>query len=206
MNETVTSDQLDANAIQQLTAGDDTALDDLIERHGPKLFNYLVRSLQNEEDAEDLAQETFVRVYQNCSKFDKRQRFSTWMFAIATNLVRDRFRYRQRHPQVSIDDPEHSQLADSERQTDSSAVPLETMIAAERADQVRHAIQSLPEELRTPLILFEYQDQSHADIASILNCSPKAVEMRLYRARQQLRDKLSFLLETHTSHGQELDD
>jgi RNA polymerase sigma-70 factor (ECF subfamily) len=74
-----------------------------MERHAAKLFNYLIRCLQNEEDAADAAQETFVRVYQNRAKFDTNQKFSTWLYAIATNLVKDRYRYRTRHPQVSLD-------------------------------------------------------------------------------------------------------
>src|SRR5438093_12467693 len=67
------------------------------------LLNYLSRCLQSEEDAADTAQEAFVRVYQNRAKFDASQRFSTWLYAIATNLVKDRYRYRTRHPQVSLD-------------------------------------------------------------------------------------------------------
>lgn len=87
----------------RLAAGNDAALNELMERHLGKLFNYLVRSLQNEEDAADLAQETFFRVYRNRARFDARIRFSIWLYAIATNLIKDRYRYRMRHPQLSLD-------------------------------------------------------------------------------------------------------
>src|SRR2546427_2493358 len=93
----------DRTDMQRLASGHEAALNDLMERHGPKLFNYLIRCLQNEEDAADVAQETFVRVYQNRTKFDTSQQFSTWLYAVATNLVKDRYRYRTRHPQVSLD-------------------------------------------------------------------------------------------------------
>src|SRR5438093_13714687 len=91
----------DTQDMARLAAGHDTALNDLMERHAEKLFHYLVRSLQDEEDAADLAQETFVKIYQSRARFDARQKFSTWLYAIASNLVRDRFRWRSRHPQVS---------------------------------------------------------------------------------------------------------
>src|SRR5436190_20130623 len=89
--------------MKRLASGHDAALNELMERHAPKLCNYLLRCLQNEEDAADTAQESFVRVYQSRARFDPRQRFSTWLYAIATNLVKDRFRYRTRHPQISLD-------------------------------------------------------------------------------------------------------
>ena len=87
----------------QLAAGHDAALNDLMERHGEKLFHYLVRSLQDEAEAADVAQETFVRVYQNRAKFKTDAKFSTWLYTIATNLVRDRFRSKSRHPHFSLE-------------------------------------------------------------------------------------------------------
>lgn len=96
----VSSDDRDRTDMASLAAGREAALNDLMERHGEKLFHYLIRSLQNEDEAADLAQETFVRVYQNCAKFDPAQKFSTWLYAIAGNMVRDYYRSRVRHPQV----------------------------------------------------------------------------------------------------------
>src|SRR6185369_7370121 len=93
----------DASDMQQLVNGHDAALNSLMERHGERLFHYLVRHLQNEEDAAEIAQEAFVRVYQHRAKFDARQKFSTWLYTIATNLARDRLKWRSRHPQVSLD-------------------------------------------------------------------------------------------------------
>ena len=100
-------DGQDADEMARLAGGHDPALNRLMERHAEKLFHYLVRSLQNESEAADLAQETFVKVYQNRAKFDTRQKFSTWLYAIASNLVRDRYRWRARHPQVSLDAENH---------------------------------------------------------------------------------------------------
>ena len=179
----------------RLAAGHGPALNDLMERHAPKLFGYLARSLQDENDAADLAQETFVRVFQNRAKFDPRMKFTTWLYAIATNLVKDRYRHRTRHPQVSLD-AENTATGESFRETmpEQRPTPSESLQGAERAEAVRKAVGQLPEELRTPLILSEYEELSHAEIGKILECSAKAVETRLYRARIQLREKLASLL------------
>lgn len=188
-------DEFDAAEMRRLNDGHDAALNDLMARHAEKLFNYLNRSLQNEEDAADLAQEAFVRVYQNRSRFDPKQKFSTWLYAIASNLVKDRFRWRTRHPQVSIDAESaegHSSLGDT--LSDPKASPMDVAQQEERSETVRKAVASLPEDLRTPLILAEYEEKSQAEIAEILGCSIKAVETRIYRARQRLRKDLSSLL------------
>lgn len=183
---------LDRTDMERLASGHDAALNELMERHGLKLFNYLIRCLQDEEDAADAAQESFLRVYQNRARFDPSQRFSTWLYAIATNLVKDRYRYRTRHPQVSLE-AENSATGNEFRGNlpGDAATPSESIQAAERAAAVRAAVTGLPEELRTPLILSEYEDLSHAEIGEILSCSTKAVETRIYRARKQLRTVLS---------------
>ena len=188
-------DERDCADMKRLIAGRDAALNELMERHAGKLFNYLIRCLQNEEDAADAAQETFVRVYQHRAKFDTSQRFSTWLYAIASNLVKDRYRYRIRHPQVSLDAKSEATGTDfREALPQPGPTPAETLAAHERAESVRQAVGSLPEELRTPLILSEYEELSHAEIGEILQCSAKAVETRIYRARKQLRAALSALL------------
>ena len=185
----------DLTDMARLAAGHDDALNNLMERHSPKLISYLIRSLQNEGDAVDAAQETFVRVYQNCAKFNPRQNFSIWLYAIASNLVRDRYRWRTRHPQVSLD-AENGETENelSERLADEKLTPSESLQTAERAEAVRKAVAALPEELRTPLILAEYEERSQVEIGEILGCSAKAVETRIYRARKQLRATLGALI------------
>lgn len=188
-------DEQDAQDMARLAGGHDAALNDLMERHAERLFHYLVRSLQDEADAADAAQETFVRVYQNRVKFDPQQKFSTWLYAIASNLVRDRYRWRSRHQQVSLD-AENEQTGSNLKDTLQASEPLpdQTAQAEERADEVRNAVAALPEELKQPLILALYQDLPQAEIATILKCSVKAVETRIYRARQQLRTALAGLM------------
>ena len=189
-------DALDCADMERLASGHDAALNELMDRHAPRLFNYLIRCLQNEEDAADAAQEAFVRVYQNQSKFRVGQKFSTWLYAIATNLARDKKRWRARHPNVSLDaevEASGSPLSDLVAHEKSS--PSEELERMDNAEIVRKAVGELPEELRTPLILSEYEELSHAEIGEILECSAKAVETRIYRARNQLRGELSMILD-----------
>ena len=194
MSETIPEHDLDKADMERLASGHDAALNELMERHAPKLFNYLVRCLQDEEDANDTTQETFVRVYQNRMKFDPQQKFSTWLYAIATNLVKDRYRYRARHPRVSLDaESQETGKAFRESLVAQAPSPDKTLEADERAEKVRQAVAALPEELRVPLILATYEDRSHEEIGNILRCSAKAVETRIYRARQQLRTSLAGL-------------
>jgi len=144
--------------MERLKAGENTALEDLMARHGETLLHYLIRALQNEEDAADLAQETFVRVYEKRAMFDTGRKFTTWLYAIASNLVKDRYRYRSRHPQVSLE-AESPQSGGSlaDQLTAEIAPPGEKLQRNERAEAVRRAVAALPEELRLPLILAEYE-------------------------------------------------
>ncbi len=138
-----------------------------------------------------------MRVFQNRARFDSRQRFSTWLYAIATNLVKDRYRHRSRHPQVSLDAENEATGEDfRESMPEQKPTPSELLQGTERAEVVRKAVEQLHEELRAPLILSEYEELSHAEIGTVLNCSAKAVETRIYRARKQLREKLGWLLES----------
>ena len=189
------SEATDSADMEALRRGDDLALNRLMGRHREKVFRYLIRLLQDESEALDLAQETFVRVYVNRSKFNTKNRFSSWMYAIATNLARDRMRWLARHKNVSLDAP--STVTDTtlgENLPEEKHIPSETLEWQERVDEVKEALAAIPEELRTPLVLVEYEDMSQAEIAEILNCTPKAVENRLYRARKLLRERLGHLL------------
>jgi len=193
--DTESTDEQDRQDMARLAAGQDSALNDLMNRHAQRLFHYLIRQLRDESEAEDMAQETFARVFQNARKFDPRYRFSTWLYTIATNLARTKQRWRARHPQVSLEAENENTGGDLKENLPAPGVtPDEKLIGSERADSVREAISKLPEDLRTVILLFEYEEQSQQEIARVLDCTPKAVEMRLYRARLLLRESLASLL------------
>ncbi len=190
---------LDRADMTRLQDGEEGALDALMHRHAGRLHGYLVRLLQNQADAEDLAQEAFARVYEHRARFDPRHLFTTWLYTIAMNLVRDRYRWRSRHPESSLDEePGPAAVAPPTVRPDRSAPPnpADQALAVERSVAVRQAVAGLPEELRAPLILAEFEERNHAEIAAMLGCTAKAVEMRLYRARQELRRQLTRWLAT----------
>ena len=177
--------------MERLAAGHDTALNDLMERHATPVFHFLCRMLGNEDDANDLAQETFVRVFRARASFRTNEKFTTWLYTIAANLARNHFRWRSRHPNVSLE----AETGESEQTLGSTLpahdpTPNEQALAAERAAVVRAAVSKLPEDLREAIVLCEWEERSVAEAAAILETTPKAVESRLYRARQILRDRL----------------
>jgi RNA polymerase sigma-70 factor (ECF subfamily) len=185
------SDALDRADMEKLQAGHDAALNDLMARHATPVFHFLCRMTGNEEDANDLAQETFVRVFKSRKSFRSGKRFSTWLFTIAANLGRNHFRWRSRHPNVSMD-AENSGTGQTPGSMlpANSPTPNEAALAGERAAAVRQAVQKLPDDLREAIVLCEWEERSIAEAATILEATPKAVESRLYRARQILRERL----------------
>ena len=186
------SSQDDVQCMARLQKGEDTALNELMARWQQPLVSFILRYTGNAEDALDLAQETFVRVFESRDRYEPRGRFSTWLFTIATNLCHNQARWRARHPTVTL----HGSGEDDDAGLESTLpAPGDTpAAAAERRDlarAVRAHVQALPHDLKTVVLLFEYQDRGYEEIAAALGCTPKAVETRLYRARQILRESLS---------------
>jgi RNA polymerase sigma-70 factor, ECF subfamily len=186
-----TNDAQDQADMERLAAGHDAALNDLMERHATPVFHFLCRMVGNEDDANDLAQEAFVRVFRSRDSFRAGDKFSTWLFTIAANLARNHFRWRSRHPNVPLETKtgDAGQTLGGTLPANDPA-PNEQALAAERAGAVRAAVGKLPDDLREAIVLCEWEELSVGDAAAILDTTPKAVESRLYRARQMLRETL----------------
>lgn len=185
-NEPPTSPSEDAAVMARLQAGDETALHAIMERWEKPALNFIYRYVNNWSVAVDLAQETFVRVYQNRGRYEPRAAFSSWLFAIAVNLCRTHRRWESRRRHGGVEESERA-LAD---EPDTATTPDDSANRDDRARMVREAIGDLPHRLRVVVLLFEFEDLSHREIAEALGCSEKAVETRLYRARKQLREIL----------------
>lgn len=192
----IEEDARDRENMAQLVAGHDASLNDLMDRHAEAVFRFLVRMLGNEDDARDLAQEAFVRVYRSRESYRPGKKFSTWLFTIAANLARNHLRWRTRHPAVSLDAPGGDGgpgLGDGlAAHTD---IPGKDLEIKERVAAVRDAVRRLPEDLREALVLCEWEELSMAEAAEVLQTTPKAVDSRLYRARKQLRKNLARWIE-----------
>ena len=166
----------------RVQGGDEAALGTLMERWERPLKSFIGRIVLNASEAEELAQETFVRVWQQREKFRSGAEFRPWVFSIAVNLARNRLRWWRRRPTVELH--EWSQT----EETRSEGAPAEGALEiAERASAVRDAIAALPLELREAIVLFEYEQLSHVEIATAVGATAKAVETRIYRAREKLR-------------------
>jgi RNA polymerase sigma-70 factor (ECF subfamily) len=188
---TTDEESQDRADMERLQRGHDPALNDLMERHATAIFHFLCRMLGNEDDANDLAQETFVRVFRSRDSYRLDQRFATWLFTIAANLARNHIRWRTRHPNVSLNaepEPDQPSLAD----TLASDIPTaqEQTLAAERRAAVRKVVNDLPSDLREAIVLCEWEEMSVTEAATVADATPKAIESRLYRARQILRGEL----------------
>jgi RNA polymerase sigma factor (sigma-70 family) len=176
-------EQTDAELAARIQdAQDATAFDELLARHQRPVLNFCYRLLGNASDAEDVAQEVFVRVWQHLADYDPRQKFTTWLFALARHAAIDHLRWRKRHPSEP--------LAADAVLPDRVSVTGDVQ-AREIGDQIAAAVAELPEDQRTALVLAEYHGLSQAEIGEIMHCSAKSVESRLYRAKQTLRGRLA---------------
>jgi RNA polymerase sigma factor (sigma-70 family) len=181
----------DAELMLRLKNGEDLILNELMARWQQPLVAFIYRYIGREAEALDLAQETFVRVYATRHRYAVRGKFSTWLFTIAANLCRNHLRWRRRRgesaPETS--DTEDAEFAERIQSLDDS--PDQAAIRSESISLIKVAIDKLPHDLKTVILLYEYQSLSYGEISSVLGCSDKAVEMKLYRARHLLRETLS---------------
>ena len=167
----------DSELMGRVREGDEVAFGALMGRWELPVKRILARIVQNSADAEDLAQEAFLRVWQNRARFHAEAEFRPWLFAIAVNLARNRLRWWRRRPIVEL---EKWEIADP---GEGSQATLERK---ERAEAVRAAVAELPLDQREALVLFSYEGLSHAEIAAALGGTAKSVEAKLYRARERL--------------------
>ena len=188
---TIEAEALDRADMARLREGQDAALNDLMNRHATAIFQFLYRMVGTAEDANDLAQEAFVRVYRHRDRFRPDSSFSTWVFTIAANLARNQLRWRARHPTVPLDaTASGSTQTYGELLPSGDQAPDDELLLEERRAAVRAAVAELPGDLREALLLFEFEDRSMTEAATILGTTQKGIESRLYRARGQLRERL----------------
>jgi|HubBroStandDraft_6_1064221.scaffolds.fasta_scaffold736344_2 RNA polymerase sigma-70 factor (ECF subfamily) len=185
----------DHSCMVRLIAGDDLALNELMERWQKPLLSFILRYVGNYADSIELAQETFVRVYHHRSRFNFKSKFSTWLLTIATNLCKHHARWRKRHPTVSLDDTAGmDEMIDEYLSISAEEIPSALAGRSELGKLVKEEIEKLPHDLKTAVLLFAYDNLSYAEIAVILGCTPKAVETRLYRVRKLLAKRLAAIL------------
>src|ERR1700732_2537176 len=179
----------------RLIAGDDLALNELMEGWQKPLLSFILRYVGNYADSIELAQETFVRVYRHRSRFNFKSKFSTWARTMHTTLCKHHAVWRNRHPTISLDDTAGmDEMFDEYLSIASEEIPSVLAGRSELGRLVKEEIEKLPHDLKTAVLLFAYDGLSHAEIGAILGCTPKAVETRLYRVRKLLAKRLAAIL------------
>jgi RNA polymerase sigma-70 factor (ECF subfamily) len=180
-------------------AGDEQSFTLLLHRYRTPLVNFLYRMVRNREQAEDLAQEVFLRVYRARADYVPSAKFTTWLFRIATNLALNSVRdHRYQKLEVSLDAPV---TADSEDGDDRPMDVAEQhpnieqhLVEESRSKMIRHAVEKLPEKQRAAVLLHKYQELDYAEISKILGCSESALKSLLFRAYETLRVELAPLV------------
>jgi RNA polymerase sigma-70 factor (ECF subfamily) len=184
----------DQDLFVALQHGDDRALNRLIERWQKPLFAFAWRYMQNNADARDLVAETFVRLYQQREKLRADTRLSAWLFTTLTNLCHNQHRWRQRHPAVSFQAPDANGAALGDVLASDAPRPGSGVEHDEALRQLLAAVDRLPHDLKTAVLLHHYEGLSYREIGDITGCGARGVETRLYRAKQKLRDDLNTLI------------
>jgi RNA polymerase sigma-70 factor (ECF subfamily) len=169
------------------------AFEELVERYQNRLVGVLHHLVGNAEEAEDLAQEVFLRMYRARKRYRARCKFSTWLFTIANNLALNALRSRQRKPVVPLNTRDSGPLGPRPVEklvVDSGHQPVQRIQQQELESVIRRALEGLNERQRMAVLLNKFEDMSYASIAEVMGLSTKAVKSLLCRARTNLRTAL----------------
>jgi len=188
----------DEELILQVQSGETLGFDILVDRYKVRLYNYLLRLLRNEDEAEEIAQETFVKAFIHADKYKTIARFSTWLYTIATNLVRNRLRAKKRAPMfLSIWNRGHDSDPDAPAVdlVDTARQPDAQFNDKELSEIINEAIARIPEKYRTSFVLREVNQLSYEEIAAVTGLKLGTVRSRINRARNCFRRAIEPVLD-----------
>jgi len=189
----VCDDRLSDHALIEATRrGDETAFGEVMSRYRGPITNYLYRFLNDYEEAVDLSQETFVRLYFAIDRYHTDYAFSTYIYRIATNLAISELRRRKRRKLLSLTGLFQNEIDEGIefQPADERSLPDKDLIDGERSRQIEKAIAALPDKYRAPIVLREIEDKSYDEIAAILGLGLGTTKSRINRARGLLKEKL----------------
>ncbi|MFH1940675.1 MAG: sigma-70 family RNA polymerase sigma factor [bacterium] len=178
----------DIELMLRVKGGDEEAFRLIVERYHRSIFNLCYRYVESQEDAEEVAQDVFIKVYKTAPLYEPRAKLSTYFYRIAVNLSLNKIRDRKRKRFLSLDQLQNS--GEKDRITSDGFDPDILAEQQERQRLIRQAIDSLPQNQRTAVILRRFEELSYEEIAEVMKCSVSAVEARLHRAKQSLKKKL----------------
>ncbi len=183
----------DVRLMQRVRADEPGAFEELVERYQHRLVAVMNHLVGNAEEAEDLAQEVFLRVYKARKSYHPRSKFSTWLFTIANNLALNSLRARQRKPVVPLNTADSGPMGPRPAEQlvrDPGTGPHQKVQKKELTERIRAALETLNERQRMAVVLNKFEDMNYAEIAAVMDLTTKAVKSLLSRARTNLRAAL----------------
>jgi RNA polymerase sigma-70 factor (ECF subfamily) len=188
----------DAALMLRVKRGDREAFTGLVEKYKQPVMNFVFRSLRDENEAEDVAQQVFLQVYKSRARYERTAKFSTWLFTIARNLCLNELRRRSRHPAESLEEShaEHEDQPARQYEDKKNNLPTENVLHGELVGKIKEALAGLPEIQRTAILLCRQDELSYEEIAKVLGCSLSATKSVIHRGRETLKEKLKPYLQT----------
>lgn len=182
------ANDLDVALMARIREGDFEAFGQLVEIHQRSVIGTVAKMLGSPTEAEDIAQQVFLRIWKSAARYEPQAKFTTWLFTITRNLVFNEVRRRQRKPTVSVQEREETTHRVVEDVQGSS--PDEELLRSEMEAAIDRAIEALPEKQRLAVVLRRYEEMPYEEIGAVLSMSVPAVKSLLFRARTQLKESL----------------
>jgi RNA polymerase sigma-70 factor (ECF subfamily) len=188
----------DAILMLRVKRGDRLAFTELVGKYQQPVLNFIFRTVRDENEAQDLAQNVFVQVWKSRARYQRTAKFSTWLFTIARNLCLNELRRRSRHPAESIEEThvEHEDLPRQQYEDKTHIAAPERLLHGELAQKIEEALAGLPENQRTAILLCRQDELSYEEISEVLDCSLSATKSLIHRGREALKEKLKPYLQT----------
>ncbi|MEI6114652.1 MAG: RNA polymerase sigma factor RpoE [Burkholderiales bacterium] len=187
----MTERDVDAELVARVKAGDKKAFDLLVLKYQRKIMRLLSRMIRDQAEVEDVAQEAFIKAYRALPQFRGDSAFYTWLYRIAINTARNWLSSNSRRPSTpsSYENEDGETFDEMDNLTDNTT-PESELASRQIAQTVNKAIEDLPEDLRTAIVLREIEGMSYEDIAQSMNCPIGTVRSRIFRAREAIATKL----------------
>ncbi|MCP1146419.1 RNA polymerase sigma factor SigW [Lysinibacillus endophyticus] len=179
--------------IKQVLKGDQNAFTDVVTLYQHKLYQLCYRMLGNKQEAEDIAQEAFVRAYINLHSYDQKRKFSTWLYRIATNLCIDRIRKKKPDYYLDAEVPGTDGLDMYSHIAATDQLPEDAVEQMDLQDRIQYEISRLPDKYRSVIVLKYIEELSLQEISEILDMPLGTVKTRIHRGREALRKQLNNL-------------
>ncbi len=191
-----TSPDPDAELMLRVKDGDVQAFESLVDKYKQPIINLIYRMLHDLEEAEDLAQNVFVRAYQSANRYEVSAKFSTWLFTIARRLCLNELRRRSRHPAESLEASQDDEHAPRQYRDAKTFSPPDQFLHRELEQKIQEALDELPEKQRLAILMCRADEHSYDEIAKSLDCSVSATKSLIHRGRETLKEKLKPYLQT----------